>query len=130
MREHGFNLCGEQSGHIIMSDYTTTGDGIIAGLQILAYLCEAGGKFSEHSKLFTPMPQLLKNVRYSGTSPLKNQAIQTAIKQASSTLEGKGRLFIRESGTEPLIRIMAEGSDAEEIDKLTDELVKMVANSK
>lgn len=129
MRAGGFNLGGEQSGHIVLSDYATTGDGIIAGLQVLAFLREVGGKFSQHSKLFTPMPQLLKNVRYSGVSPLKNEKVQTAIAKASEQLSGSGRLFIRESGTEPLIRIMAEGEDAKKIDNITDELVKMVSGA-
>jgi len=127
MRAHGFNLGGEQSGHIIMSDYATTGDGIIAGLQILAYLRETGGRFSEHSKLFTPMPQLLKNVRYSGKSPLNNAKIKAEIEKASAKLSQNGRLFIRESGTEPLIRIMAEGKDAKEISSVTEGLAKLIS---
>ncbi len=127
MREHGFNLGGEQSGHIILSDYSTTGDGIIAALQILAYLRETGGKFSEHNKLFTPLPQLLHNVRYSGVSPLKDKNIQQAIVKASAELGNNGRIFVRESGTEPLIRIMAEGNDGHKIKNITDELAKMVS---
>ncbi len=126
MRSHGFNLGGEQSGHIIFSDYSTTGDGIIAALQILAYFREAGGKFSEHSTIFTPMPQLLRNVRYNGNSPLKNKGVQQAISSASAKLGNKGRIFIRESGTEPLIRIMAEGESKEEIISITDHLVEVV----
>ncbi|MEQ1789251.1 MAG: phosphoglucosamine mutase [Rickettsiales bacterium] len=129
MREHGFNLGGEQSGHIILSDYSTTGDGIIAALQILAYLRESGGKFSEHSSLFTTMPQLLRNVRYSGTSPLEDKDIQQEIAKATATLGNKGRLFIRESGTEPLIRIMAEGKNSAEITNLVDSLCQKVAQA-
>lgn len=126
MRENDFNLGGEQSGHIILSDYTTTGDGIIAALQILAYLRESGGKFSKHSTLFTPLPQLLKNVKYSGTSPLKNHAVQQEISKASAKLGSKGRIFIRESGTEPLIRIMAEGENQNEITNIVDLLCQEV----
>lgn len=129
MREHGFNLGGEQSGHIILSDYSTTGDGIIAALQILAYLREANGKFSKHSTLFTPMPQLLRNVKYSGVSPLKNKNVQQAINKATDTLGNKGRIFIRESGTEPLIRIMAEGENNSEITNLVDSLCQEVAKA-
>lgn len=129
MREHGFNIGGEQSGHIILSDYSTTGDGIIAALQILAYLCESGGKFSTHSMIFKPLPQLLKNVRYSGNSPLKNADVQKAISNASAKLGGKGRIFIRESGTEPLIRIMAEGENNKEITDITEQLAKVVSSN-
>ncbi|MEK6747548.1 MAG: phosphoglucosamine mutase [Pseudomonadota bacterium] len=126
MREHNFNLGGEQSGHIILSDYSTTGDGIIAALQILAYLREAGGKLSKHSTLFKPMPQLLKNVKYGGTSPLENQTVQQEINKASATLGNRGRIFIRESGTEPLIRIMAEGENQNEIENIVDSLCQEV----
>jgi phosphoglucosamine mutase len=133
MRSYGFNIGGEQSGHIILSDYVTTGDGIIAGLQILAYLREADGKnsrkFSQYSKLFTPMPQILRNVRYGGASPLANEKVKVAVKQASKNLSENGRLFVRESGTEPLIRIMAEGTDAKEITKITNELVKIITEN-
>jgi len=128
MRAYGFNLGGEQSGHIVLSDYVTTGDGIIAGLQVLAYLREVGGKFSAHSTIFTPMPQLLRNVRYSGVSPLKNANVQAEISKASEKLAGNGRLFVRESGTEPLIRIMAEGIDAKEITRVTEELAQMMSS--
>ena len=126
MRAHGFNLGGEQSGHIIMSDYSTTGDGIVAALQVLAYAKETGKKLSDGSKLFTPMPQLLKNVRYTGASPLKKPDIQKAIDSASASLGDKGRLFIRESGTEPLIRIMAEGENKNDITRLVEDLCKQV----
>lgn len=129
MRANGFNLGGEQSGHIILSDHTTTGDGIIAALQILAYLRESNGKFSKNSTLFTPMPQLLRNVKYSGISPLKNYDVQQAIKKAGEKLGSKGRLFIRESGTEPLVRIMAEGEDSKEITSLVDSLCQEVTKA-
>ncbi len=108
MRAEGYNIGGEQSGHVILSDYATTGDGIIAALQLLAYAREDGRKISECSRLFTPLPQLLRNVPYQGTSPLKNSSVQEAIERARKTLGSAGRVFIRESGTEPLIRVMAE----------------------
>ena len=122
MRKGGFNIGGEQSGHIIMSDHATTGDGIMAGLQVLAYLRECGGRLSECANLFKPMPQLLKNIPYQGVSPLKNSSVQTAIHAANQTLGDTGRLLIRESGTEPLIRVMAEGEDASAISALVDSL--------
>ncbi|MFW0776477.1 MAG: phosphoglucosamine mutase [Rickettsiales bacterium] len=124
MREHGFNIGGEQSGHIVLSDYATTGDGIIAALQVLAYFREDGRPFSECSTLFTPVPQILKNVPYSGTSPLQKPDIQQAIEAARDTLGKDGRIFIRESGTEPLIRVMAEGTDRGQIENITEELAK------
>ncbi len=108
MRAEGYNIGGEQSGHVILSDYATTGDGIIAALQLLAYAREDGRRISECSRLFTPLPQLLRNVPYQGTSPLKNSSVQEAIERARKTLGSAGRVFIRESGTEPLIRVMAE----------------------
>ena len=126
MRANGFSLGGEQSGHIVLSDFVTTGDGIIAGLQVLAYLLEVGGKFSDCSKLFTPMPQILRNVRYSGKSPLKNEKVQAEISKAGDDLSENGRLFVRESGTEPLIRIMAEGENSNEISRITEELAQMM----
>jgi phosphoglucosamine mutase len=124
MRAHGFNIGGEQSGHIILSDYTTTGDGIIAALQVLAYMQESKQPLSKCGKMFTPMPQILRNVPYKGTSPLKQPKVQKAIESAKATLGDKGRVFIRESGTEPLIRVMAEGEDRKKIEAVTEELAK------
>lgn len=113
MRANGFNIGGEQSGHIVLSDYSTTGDGIIAALQVLAYAREDGRPLSQCGKLFTPLPQILRNVPYRGTSPLKNADVQKLIESEKTKLGTTGRIFIRESGTEPLIRVMAEGeSDA------------------
>lgn len=129
MRAGGYNIGGEQSGHIVMSDYTTTGDGIIAALQILAYMKGMNKPLSECGTLFTPMPQLLKNVSYKkGESPLENQDVKKAILAAEQQLEGKGRVFIRASGTEPLIRVMAEGEDKKEITRIVDTICKAVAN--
>ncbi len=112
MRSGGFNLGGEQSGHIVMTDFATTGDGLIAGLQFLGEMVEQGRKASELSTSFEPVPQLLKNVRYAGqTDPLETAAVKAAIEDAEGVLNGRGRLLIRKSGTEPLIRVMAECED-------------------
>lgn len=128
MREHDFNIGGEQSGHIILSDYTTTGDGIIAALQILAYLQEDGRPLSKCGKLFTPLPQLLKNVPYKGTSPLKHPKVKEKIAQAEKNLGKNGRIFIRESGTEPLIRVMAEGKKRNEIEEIVEEIAGVIVS--
>ena len=112
MRQGGFNLGGEQSGHIVMSDYATTGDGLLAGLQFLAAMVETGQRASELAKVFSPCPQVLKNVRFSeGMAPLEAASVQSAIQDAEASLLGKGRLLIRKSGTEPLIRVMVEAED-------------------
>ena len=111
MRELGLNLGGEQSGHMIMSDYATTGDGLLAALQVLAVLVEEGRPASEVLRLFDPLPQVLKNVRYSGRSPLEAPQVRRAILAAEAMLAATGRLLIRRSGTEPLVRVMAEGED-------------------
>jgi phosphoglucosamine mutase len=112
MRQGGFNLGGEQSGHIVMSDYATTGDGLLAGLQFLAAMVETGQRASELANVFAPCPQVLKNVRFSaGRAPLEVASVQSAIEDAEASLLGKGRLLIRKSGTEPLIRVMVEAED-------------------
>jgi phosphoglucosamine mutase len=126
MRTHGYNIGGEQSGHIIMSDYTTTGDGIIAALQVLAYMQESQKPLSMCGKLFTPLPQILKNVPYKGTSPLASAQVKQAIASAEKALGTSGRLLIRESGTEPLIRVMAEGEDNAQITHLVDDICESV----
>lgn len=126
MRTHGFNVGGEQSGHIILSDYSTAGDGIVAGLQVLAYMREDGRRLSECGKLFTPFPQVLRNVPYQGTSPLKNPKVQDMIESAQKKLGNKGRVFIRESGTEPLIRVMAEGENNNEITSIVETICESV----
>ncbi|MFN3834536.1 MAG: phosphoglucosamine mutase [Glycocaulis sp.] len=110
MRASGANLGGEQSGHIVLSDFATTGDGLIAALQVLAPLIDSGKPASELLKVFTPAPQILKNVRYAnGARPLENAKVKDAIAEGETRLNGKGRLLVRKSGTEPLIRVMAEG---------------------
>ena len=112
MRAGGFNLGGEQSGHIVMTDHATTGDGLMAGLQFLASLVESGKRASEVLHVFDPVPQLLKNVRYSAVqTPLDIASVKAAIAQAEGQLDGNGRLLIRKSGTEPLIRVMAESEN-------------------
>ena len=120
MRSGGFNVGGEQSGHIILSDYATTGDGLVAALQVLAELVVTGKPASELLHLFDPVPQLLKNVRFSGGKPLDAPHVKAAIAEAESELNGSGRLVIRPSGTEPLIRVMAEGDDAGQVTRLVD----------
>jgi phosphoglucosamine mutase len=127
MRELGMNLGGEQSGHVILSDFATTGDGLLAALQVLAVIVEQGRTAREVCRVFTPLPQLLKNVRFSGASPLRNKRVQHAIAAAEAELNGSGRLLIRESGTEPLVRVMAEGEDEALIARLVDELCETIA---
>ena len=112
MRANDFNVGGEQSGHIILSDYSTTGDGLIAALQVLAVLVTTGKRASEVCRPFEPMPQLLTNVRFNGGQPLDAKAVKQAIAEGEDRLGSTGRLLNRKSGTEPLIRVMAEGEDA------------------
>jgi phosphoglucosamine mutase len=127
MRQAGFNLGGEQSGHIVMTDYSTTGDGLMAGLQFLAEMVRSGKKASTLANTFTPVPQLLKNVRYqAGQTPLELPAVQASIVDAEAQLDGKGRLLIRKSGTEPLIRVMAECEDAALLEVTVDTVVASV----
>ena len=112
MRRGGYNMGGEQSGHIVLTDYATTGDGLIAGLQFLREMVTTGRRASELARQFAPVPQLLKNVRYgAGSDPLSRDAVRAAIAEAEARLTGSGRLLIRKSGTEPLIRVMAECED-------------------
>ena len=123
MREGGFNLGGEASGHIILSDVSTTGDGLIAALQVLAVMVQSGKPMSALARQFEPAPQILENVRFKGGEPLKNAGVQAAIAEAEAQLNGSGRVLVRASGTEPLIRIMAEGDD----ERLISQLVKDIA---
>ncbi len=115
MREGGFNLGGEQSGHVILSDYATTGDGLLAALQVLAVMVETGQTMSKLGHQFDTVPQLLKNVRFTGASPLDSDAVKQAIKEGEAMLKGTGRVLVRPSGTEPLIRVMAEGDDEKQV---------------
>jgi phosphoglucosamine mutase len=111
MREHDFNIGGEQSGHIILHDYNSTGDGLIAGLEFLTSLVRAEKPASEVGGIFQPLPQLLRNVRFNGTPPLELDPVKAAVKAGEDRLGKTGRLLIRKSGTEPVIRVMAEGED-------------------
>jgi phosphoglucosamine mutase len=130
MRGGGFNVGGEQSGHIILGDYGTTGDGLVAALQILAALVEAEKPASETLHLFDTVPQLLRNVRYErGTTPLDLPQVKQAIAEGEAALAGKGRLLIRASGTEPLIRVMAEGDDATEVEQTVARICASMAPS-
>jgi phosphoglucosamine mutase len=129
MRQRGFNVGGEQSGHIILSDHATTGDGLMAGLQILAELVTSGRRASELLHLFDPVPQLLKNVRFSGGRPLDDARVQSTIADAEAELNGRGRLVIRPSGTEPLIRVMAEGDDEGQVKAVVERICAAVAEA-
>lgn len=113
MRQHGYNLGGEQSGHIILSDVSTTGDGLLAGLQVLAVLAARGGKASSLLRVFEPAPQKLVNIRYTGPNPIESDRVKAALAEADALLGSRGRMVVRKSGTEPLIRVMAEALDAE-----------------
>ncbi len=126
MRENGYNVGGEQSGHIIMRDYVTTGDGIVAALQILAVLIEQKKPVSEICNIFQPFPQILKNVRFTGKNPLEDAGVQKAIVKAEKELGLQGRVLIRKSGTEPLLRIMIEGENQNQIDILAGDIAKVV----
>ncbi|MFO1241116.1 MAG: phosphoglucosamine mutase [Sphingomonadaceae bacterium] len=126
MRSGGFNVGGEQSGHIILSDYATTGDGLVAALQVLAELVRQRKPASEVLHLFDTVPQLLKNVRFSGGRPLEDERVKQVIANAERDLNGKGRLVIRPSGTEPVIRVMAEGDDAGQVTRLVDDICRAV----
>mgnify|MGYP003558452341 CR=1 FL=1 len=127
MRRGGFNLGGEQSGHIVMTDYATTGDGLIAGLQFLAEMTRTGQASSTLVRQFETVPQLLKNVRYAaGNEPLSSDAVKAVIAAKTDALVGKGRLLIRKSGTEPLIRVMAECEDEVLLHQVVDDIVGAV----
>ncbi len=130
MRNHDFNVGGEQSGHIVLSDYGTTGDGLVAALQVLARVKRSGKTVSEVCRKFEPVPQLLKNVRISGGKPLENPVVKQAIADAESALADKGRLVIRPSGTEPLIRVMAEGDDSAQVERIVNDLVGVIGSVK
>ena len=126
MRAGGYNVGGEQSGHMIMLDHATTGDGTIAALQVLAALVKSGQRASEMMHLFDPVPQLLKNVRFAGGKPLDDARVKAVIADAEAQLSGRGRLVIRPSGTEPVIRVMAEGDDAMEVEQVVDAICDAV----
>lgn len=128
MRKDGFNVGGEQSGHIILSDHSTTGDGLVAALQVLAAIIESGKAASEVLHLFDPFPQVLKNVRVAGKpeDALAQAKVKDAIAEGENRLKGSGRVLIRKSGTEPLIRVMAEGEDKPLVESVVDDIVAII----
>ncbi|MBS0252862.1 MAG: phosphoglucosamine mutase [Proteobacteria bacterium] len=126
MRKHGFNVGGEQSGHIVLSDFTTTGDGLVSALQILACVVATGKTVSEVCNRFRPLPQILQNVRYSNGQPLEDTRVVKAIEGAKEKLGENGRLVIRPSGTEPVIRVMAEGDDEKVVSSIVGDIVDAV----
>ncbi len=126
MRRDGYNIGGEQSGHLILSDYGTTGDGLAAALQVLAELVESGKPASELLRCFEPLPQRLQNVRFKSGAPLEADGVKAAIAEAEERLAGTGRLLIRKSGTEPLIRVMAEGEDPALVAKVVEDVCEAV----
>jgi phosphoglucosamine mutase len=129
MREGGFNVGGEQSGHIVLSDFATTGDGLIAGLQVLAAIAETKRRASEVCHQFDPVPQVLKSVRYAKTAkgtPLDRADVAAVIKAAEARLNGSGRILVRKSGTEPVIRVMAEGDDEKLVTSVVGEICSAI----
>ena len=127
MRDGGFNVGGEQSGHIILSDFATTGDGIVAALQVLAVIAEEGVRASEASNLFVPAPQILENVRFNNDrSPLTDEKVLSCIEAGEARINGTGRLLVRKSGTEPVIRVMGEGDDEKLLREVVSEVVAVI----
>jgi phosphoglucosamine mutase len=127
MREHGYNVGGEQSGHIILSNFTTTGDGFVAALQLLAVVKKRNKPVSVVCHRFEALPQVIRNVRYRGGKPLENSKVRSAIADAENKLDGHGRLVVRPSGTEPVIRIMGEGDDKAMVEEVVDGIAEVVA---
>ena len=126
MYKGGYNLGGEQSGHILMTDFASTGDGTIAALQILAQIISAGRPASEVLNVFNAVPQVLKNIPYSDTSPLEKPEVVSAIKDIQEMLGNSGRILVRPSGTEKLIRVMVESRDEAKVNKIVDELASLI----
>jgi phosphoglucosamine mutase len=123
MRTDGINVGGEQSGHIILSDFTTTGDGLVAALQVLAVVQNSGKPVSQVCQRFDPLPQVMKNVRYKSGKPLEDSKVKTVIASVEKRLDGHGRLVVRSSGTEPVIRVMGEGDDRSLVEAAVDDIV-------
>jgi phosphoglucosamine mutase len=123
MWEGGFNVGGEQSGHIVLRDFSTTGDGIVAALQVLGVLAQENSPASEVSHIFEPLPQIMENVRYRNGSPLSDTRVTEQIKACEARMNGSGRIIVRKSGTEPVIRVMAEGDDEKLVRSVVNELV-------
>lgn len=126
MRKHGYNVGGEQSGHIVLSDFVTTGDGLVTALQILGVVVSTGKTVSEVTTRFEPLPQVLKNVRYATGKPLEHSRVVKAIDAGKEKLGEAGRLVIRPSGTEPVIRVMAEGDDEHLVTTVVGDIVEAV----
>jgi phosphoglucosamine mutase len=126
MRRHGYNVGGEQSGHIVLSDYVTTGDGLVTALQILAVVVTTGTTVSQVTNRFEALPQVLQNVRYANGSPLEDKRVVKAIDAGKTKLGESGRLVIRPSGTEPVIRVMAEGDDERLVNTVVGDIVEAV----
>jgi len=134
MREGGYNIGGEQSGHIVLSDYTTTGDGLIAALQVLAVLVRKGGKASRITRVFEPLPQVLRNVpvnnaRAGGGAALEDERVRQAVTEGERRLGRGGRLLIRKSGTEPVVRVMAEGEDEKAVGEVVEAIARTIAEA-
>ena len=129
MRAHGFNVGGEQSGHIVLSDFSTTGDGLLAAFQVLSEVVRSGKPVSEVCNVFEPLPQVLKSVKFKSGAPLENTKVKEAIADATARLGAAGRLVIRPSGTEPLIRVMAEGDDAGLVGGIVEELCAVIVKA-
>jgi len=129
MNEGGFNVGGEQSGHIILSDFSTTGDGLIAALQVLAVLAQEGKPASVAAHLYEPLPQVLENVRFKSGAPLEDARVLSQIEAGTARLNGKGRVLVRKSGTEPVIRVMAEGDNEREVREVVREIVAAIQES-
>ncbi|WP_417516366.1 phosphoglucosamine mutase [Minwuia sp.] len=128
MRADGYNVGGEQSGHMVLTDYATTGDGTLAALQALAVIAESGKPVSEAVRLFDPLPQILKNVRFGKGAPLESPKVKQAIADGEKRLDGTGRVLIRKSGTEPLIRVMAEGEDEALVKEVVNEIAETISD--
>ncbi|MEE1569465.1 MAG: phosphoglucosamine mutase, partial [Alphaproteobacteria bacterium] len=126
MRSGGHNVGGEQSGHIILSDYSTTGDGLIAALQVLSVIVKTGRPASEVTRRFDPFPQVLRSVSFNGAEPLENSEVKAAIAESEAELSGNGRLVVRKSGTEPLIRVMAEAEDERLVGGVVERIVEVI----
>ena len=129
MRANGFNVGGEQSGHIVLSEYTTTGDGLIAGLEVLSAMVQTGRPLSEVGRLFDPLPQILENVRFTGTPPLEEASVIKAVQAGEARLGNTGRILMRKSGTERLIRVMAEGEDADLVKGVVSDIVTAIEHA-
>jgi phosphoglucosamine mutase len=129
MREGGYNLGGEQSGHLILADYSTTGDGLVSAIKLLGAVQSLDRPVSDIFRRFEPLPQVLRNVRFGGGKPLENAVVAKVIREARARLGNRGRLVVRPSGTEPLIRVMGEAEDKDLVDSLVGDVCDAVAKA-